>query len=167
MQLLHYIAGNLVNPPKNAAELQIQLNYGSDHFPNAGVISITDFVWVRENYDLLIGYINAGLNSTGVGITEGPAYRIDATDGITTQTIFDGYFNFKGCKIKDRISITCKAISYATVDWINEVASGFTFEYLASPDFAALNLPGAITPSYYQFVPYCMSNVPNYVQAAI
>lgn len=161
---LFYINSNLVNPPKNAAELALQLNYGSDQFPNAGVISITDFIWVRENYDLLIGYINAGLNSTGVGITEGPAFRIDITDGITTQTVFDGYFNFKGAKIKDKISITCKAISHATVDWINEVASGFTFEYLASLPAGS---QGAIDPSFYVFVPYVLNQIPNYEQAAI
>lgn len=161
---LYYIAGLLVNPPKNAGELAIQLNYGQDQFPNAGIVSITDFVWVRENYDLLMNYINAGRTNTGVGITEGPAFRVDITDGKTTQTVFDGYFNFKGVKIKDRISITCKAVSHATVDWLNQVASGFTFEYLASLES---NLPGAITNNDYVFVPYCLNQIPNYEQAAI
>lgn len=164
VQTLYYIDNKLVSPPKNAAELSLQLNYGKDQFPNAGVLTITDFVWVRENYDLLMSYINAGRDNTGVGATEGVPFRIDITDNVNPKTVFDGYLSFKGVKIKDRISITCKAINNGTVDWVNEVATGFTFEYLASLSAGA---PGYIDPSLYVFVPYVLNSVPNYQQAAM
>ena len=164
IQTNYYIAGSLVNPPQNASDLGVELNYGKDQFPDANTVTITDFVWVRENYDLLMTYIQAGLNGD-VGITEAPPFRIDLVNNGVTFTIFNGYLDLtNGLKIKDRISITCKAVSHATVDWINAVQNSFTFEYLASlspGDF------GYISPDLYQFMPYVNSQVPNYEQAAI
>ena len=166
IQTNFYIAGNLVNPPKNAKNLAYQLNYGKDQFPNAQVVTITEFEWVKENYTLLLNYLQSGIYGTGVGITEGPAFQITLTDGVTTQTAFQGFLDFTNVTIKDKISITCKAVSHATIDWLEQVSS-FTFEYLASDDFQALNLPGFIDPSFYRFVPYVNNTVPNYEQAMI
>ncbi len=166
-QTLFYINNSPVNPPQNWKGLSVELNYSKDQFPQGGTVSITDMEWVRENYDLLINYINAGQNNTGVGITEAPPLRIDLTNGVQTKTVFVGYMDFTNCKIKDKIKITTKAVSHATVDWINQVANTFTFEYLASADFAATGLPGAIDPSYYRWMPYINSLVPNYEQSAM
>jgi len=164
---LFYINTVQVPPPENWPELAFQLNYGKDQFPTSGVLTITDFKWVRENYDLLTTYIAGGL-SGDVGIEEGPSLRIDLTDGKTTSTAFYGYLDLtNGMQIKDRISITAKAVSHATVDWINDVAGGFTFEYLASDTFKATGLPGYISSDMYHFVPYINSKVPNYEQAAM
>lgn len=163
IQTLYYINNNPVNPPKNWAGLSVELNYGKDQFPEGNVVSITDFEWVRENYDLLIGIIADGLTGD-VGITEAPSLRIDITDGTTTKTVFNGYIDLTAPLIKDRIKITAKATSHATVDWINQVAGSFTFEYLASLPVGA---PGRITSSMYKFMPYTNSQIPNYQQAAI
>ena len=57
IKALFYIDGNLVEAPMNAQELAVELNFGKDQFPNAGTVNITDLVWVRENYDLLIKHI--------------------------------------------------------------------------------------------------------------
>ncbi len=162
IRTLWYINNSQVNEPLNAGALAVELNYGKDQFPNSQTISITDFTWVRENYDLLIAYINAGKTNSGVGITEGPAFRIDQTDGTTTKNLFTGYLDFTGAVIEDRISITCKAASHATIDWLMSVSS-FSFEYLASLS----GVSGAIDSNYYRFVPYTLSQVPNYEQAAI
>lgn len=163
IQTLWYIDNSQVKEPLNAGALAAQLNYGIDQFPNAQTISITNFTWVRENYTLLKTYIDAGKTNTGVGITEGPAFRIDQTDGVTTKNIFTGYLDFTGAIIKDRISITCKVVSHATVDWLMSVSS-FTFEYLAS---LSAGTTGAINSSHYRWMPYTLNQIPNYEQAAI
>ncbi len=166
VQTIFFIAGSPVNPPKNWQGLGVELNYGIDQFPNAGTVTITDFEWVRENYDYLKKYIDDGLTG-GVGIMEGPSLRIDISDGTTAKTIFNGFIDLTNHKIKDRTSITAKAVSHATVDWLNQVASGFTFEYLASDDFKKTGQPGYIDKSMYRFMPYVNNQVPNYEQAAI
>lgn len=157
IKALFYIDGNLVPPPMNAAELATQLNFGKDQFPNSGTVTITDLEWVRENYDLINKWIEDS-------IYEGPSLRIDFTDGEKTLTVFNGFLDLTTAQIKDRIKITAKSISHATVDWLNQVASGFTFEYLASLQSGD---KGYISPDLYKFMPYVNNTVPNYLQAAV
>lgn len=159
-----YINGKLVGWPTNGKSLAIQLNYGKDQFPNAGVLTTSELTWVGDEYQLLMAYKAAGISRSGPGITEGPGLQITITENGVEQTVFNGYISFKGAKYKDRISITTKVVNYATVDWLNEIAKSFTFEYLASLPAGA---PGAIDSSMYVFVPYCLSQIPNYEQAAI
>ena len=172
---LFYINNAEVSPPKNWQDMLIELNYGKDQFPNNSAVSITDFVWVRENFDYFIKYINAGLTGD-VGIMEAPPFRIDITDGTTQITVFNGYIDLtngllihdkKGSTLVPDGSVTAKAVSHATVDWLNDIASSFTFEYLASPDYKTTGLPGFIDTSYYKFMPYTNSQVPNYEQSAM
>lgn len=163
IEALFYIENNLVPPPMNAAGLATQLNFGKDQFPNAGVVTITDLEWVRENYELLTKRVDDGLTG-GPGIFEGPSLRIDFTDGEKTVTVFNGFIDLTTAQFKDRIKITAKSISHATVDWLNQVASGFTFEYLASLESRD---KGYISPDLYKFMPYVNNTVPNYLQAAV
>lgn len=164
----HYLNGSPVNPPKNWGELLIELNYGKDQFPQGNTISITNPEWVRENYDLIIDYIEDGKTGTGVGITEGLPYKIDLSEGASTITVFNGYLDLMtGLHIKDKIRLTTKATSNATVDWVNDKAGGFTFEYLASPEFKATGQPGYISINDYRFIPYVNNTVPDYTQSAI
>lgn len=160
---LFYINNNLVQPPMNARELATQLNFGKDQFPNAGVVNITDLEWVRDNYELLMKHYEDGLTG-GPGIFEGPSLRIDFTDGEKTITVFNGFIDLTTADFKDRIKITAKSISHATVDWLNQVASGFSFEYLAS---LSEGEKGYISPDLYKFMPYVNNTVPNYLQAAV
>jgi hypothetical protein len=166
-----YINGSYVNPPKNIRGLLIELNYGKDQFPQGNTVSITNFEWVRENADWVYNYIQQGLVG-GNGIFEAPTFRIDIQNGSVTKTVFDGYIDLTdGLLIKQShlvptkaVSATTKALSHATVDWINDRAGGFTFEYLAS---LPIGTPGAIDSSMYRFMPYVNNSVPNYEQAAI
>lgn len=142
----------------------IELNYGKDQFPQGNTVSVTNFNWVRENYDWLKNYIDSGV-SGGVGIFEGVPFKIEIQHGSETRTVFDGYLDLtKSPKLKDRIDIETQSTSHATVDWVNDVASSFSFEYLASLPTGA---PGAIGSSDYVWMPYVLNSVPNYEQAAI
>lgn len=146
-----YLNGNPVNPPMNHKGLTWELNFGNDQFPNAGVVNITNLQWVRENYDLLMQHIADG-TSGGNGIFEGPTLRIDFVEATRALTIFNGFLDLTEAKVKDRISIETKSVSHASVDWLNQVASGFTFEYLASDDMKGRQ--GYISPDDYRFMPY-------------
>lgn len=163
IKALFYIDGNLVEAPMNTQELAIELNFGKDQFPNAGTVNITDLVWVRENYDLLTKHIDDGLTG-GSGIFEGPSLRIDFTDGEKTLTVFNGFIDLTTVQIQDRVKVVAKSISHSTVDWLNQVASGFTFEYLASLNDGD---KGYISPDLYKFMPYVNNTVPNYLQSAV
>ncbi len=172
---LFYINNVGVNPPSNWEDLLVELNYGKDQFPQANTVSITDFKWVRENFDWFMAYIAGGLTGD-VGIMEAPPFRIDITDGVSVQTVFTGYIDLtngliihdkKGSTLTPDGFIQAKAVSHASVDWLFDIASSFTPEYLASPDYKATGLPGFIDPSYYKFMPYTQSEVPNYAQAAM
>lgn len=176
IQTIFYINNSQVNPPKNWRELGIELNYSKDQFPNANTVTISDFEWVRENYDWIQKYIADGLTG-GVGIFEAPVFRIDITNGIATKTVFNGFIDLtSGAIFTNRKgslpglpdgTITAKAISNSTLDWVNSVAGGFTFEYLASDTLKATGQPGYISSDMYVFVPYVNSSSPNYQQAAI
>lgn len=160
---IFYLNDTEVNPPKNWQGLAIELNYGKDEFPNAQTVSITDFEWCRENYDLFEKHIADGLDG-GTGIFEGPTLRIDFDDQVNVVTIFDGYIDLSnGLQIKDGIKIISKSVSVATVDWLNDVSS-FSFEYLAS---LSPGMPGYIGPDLYHFMPYVNNSVPNYEQSAM
>lgn len=164
IQTLFYINNSIVNPPLNWQGMLVELNYGKDEFPNNGTISITDFEWVRENYDFIDTYIAGGLTG-GAGIFEAPPLKIEITNGTTTKVVFNGFIDLSaGLSVKDGIKFKAKAMSHSTVDWLNDVASGFTFEYLASLPAGS---PGAISSSDYRWVPYVNNRVPNYEQAAI
>lgn len=173
IQVNFYLNNSIVDPPKNWEEMLIELNYGKDQFPNANVVSITDFIWLRKNFDFFIKYIDDGL-SGGPGIFEAVPLRIEIQKSAQKKVVFDGYvdltdgmmvYDKKGILPRPDGTITAKALSMATVDWVNQVAGGFTFEYLASPEYSGK--PGAIDSSYYRWMPYTNSGVPDYEQSAM
>lgn len=161
---IFYIAGTAVKPPQNWLDMLIEMNYGKDQFPDTNTINVTNFDWVGDNYKYLTSVIENG--KTGdVGITEGVPFKINLTNGIITKTVLDGYIDLtRELKIRRGIRITAKATNFATVDWLNQIAGSFTFEYLST---LAAGTPGAITTDYYKPVPYVNSKVPDYEQAAM
>ena len=163
VQLIPYINGAQVNPPKNLAQILVELNYGKDQFPDGNTISVTALEWVRENYDYIMAWIEAG-KTGGTGLYEGPTFRFDALYGPSAKTVFDGYLDLKkGLQIKNKISVKTNIVSVATVDWVNQLAASVSFEYLAS---LPAGTPGAIDSSMYKFMPYVNSMIPNYTQSA-
>jgi hypothetical protein len=163
MSKLFYLDNNQVNSPLNHKGLTWELNFGKDQFPNAGTVNITNLQWVRENYDLLTKHIKDG-ESGGRGIFEGPTLRIDFAEATRKLTVFNGFLDLTDAKVKDRIMIETKSVSHASVDWLNKVASGFTFEYLASLNSGE---KGYISPDLYRFMPY-VKDIPDAAfQAAV
>lgn len=156
---IFYLFNSPVNPPANWKELGIELNYGKDQFPNGQTVTITDWDWVRENYDLINNYIESGLTG-GEGIFVAIPFRIDITNGVDTKTVFSGYLDLTdGFTNKDKIRAIATAKTHNSVDWLNDVAPSVSFEYLYSI--------GRISNDDFKFMPYVINSVPNYMQAAM
>jgi len=154
-----YINNNLVNPPENWRALEIELNFDRDRTNVRESVTLTTLDWVRENADFLLDYREDGVG-IGVGILEAPALRIEIERGGVIEKPFDGYIDTaaSGKWSKIRTSLTAK--ERKKIDWLNDVADGFTFEYLYKST-------GEITDNDFIFVPYILSSVPDYKESAI
>jgi len=149
-----YLNNVLVNPPKNLRELAVEVNFQDSEFANQQ-LTINDFDFVRENIDAINAWILAGY------IFEGMPFRIDEidTNGATT-TFFDGYIDLSDQAQFDQYGITVKSKPRYSIDWLNDVAAGFSFEYLYTQ-------AGIITQSDFVSIPYVISSIPDYEKLAI
>jgi len=151
----HYINGRLVRPPYNYEELSLEVNYDNDNIERN--VNVTSFEWVEENYDILRAAFNAGTTG-GNGVFEGIPHRIEIEENGTSLELFDGYIDLTTAEW-DRDRVTTESVPRARIDWLNDVADSFTFEYLRSIR--------VITDSDYIYVPYVISSIPNYIDTFV
>lgn len=87
-QLNFYLQNNQINPPKNWTEIGIECNFQDGEFKSQQV-TINDWDFVRENIDVIQGWISAGY------IFEGMPFRIEEVQEINGNviTIFDGFLD--------------------------------------------------------------------------
>ncbi len=158
-----YVNDIEVNDPLNLPELEVNVNY--DQESESSEISITDFVFgvsdlrnSNDGFTILNNIKKAGLTG-GSGVTEGVKLRVDL-DGQrgVSRTLFNGYLDLWSAKY-DIDTITATAIEYAKLDWLNQEADKFTFEYLVSI--------GVITSSDYIAIPYTISKKQNALEIII
>jgi hypothetical protein len=146
----HYWKGELVNPRDFKTRVTIDwLNRKSQ--PSIDVETLRFFgdtgARMRERF------LN-GLNG-GVGTFEGDPYTIEIGD--STTKVFEGYLDFSvtpkfiGCS---EIEVTVK--KKQGIDWLNDVADGFSYRYLESI--------GVIKQSDFYSVPYVINYIPDGVQ---
>lgn len=134
MKILPYINGQLVNDPNNLSELSIELNFDSDN-PTARV-SINEWEigtgsrFGVDGVTILNQHLIDGLTGN-VGVFEGVPFVIDIEKGGALRRAFDGFFDLSEGTIECNL-ITAPAIETGKIDWLNEVADSFTFEYLAT-----------------------------------
>jgi hypothetical protein len=153
-QLNFYLNNNPINPPKNWQGIGIECNFQDGEFKTSQV-TINDWEFVRENIELLQQWIASGF------IMEGMPFRIDAVkeDNGQVVTILDGYVDLTDNSIFDEYFIKVKSKEKYSIDWLNDTASGFSFDFL----YAA----GKITNSDFIDIPYIISAIPNYKETAI
>lgn len=153
-QLTFYLNNNVVDPPKNWRETAIEVNYEDGEFKNEQ-LTINDNEWVRDNIDI----INDWCFTQG-RIFEGLPYRITETDinGAVTE-MFNGYIDCSEDASFDEYGIIVKSKPKYSIDWINDVAQGFGFDYLYAKQ--------VITQSDFFDVPYVISSIPDYEKLAI
>jgi len=167
LKILPYINGQLVNDPNNLSELSIELNFDSDN-PTARV-SINEWEigtgsrFGVDGVTILNQHIIDGLTGN-VGVFEGVPFVIDIEKGGALRRAFDGFLDLSEGTIECNL-ITAPAIETGKIDWLNEVADSFTFEYLATNK--QNGGAGLITSNNYILVPYIISTLPQTTDAIL
>lgn len=156
----HYINGVLVNPPENNAELSIELNFDRDRTTTQQSVTLSDTTWVINERRTINQHVSDGTQQ-GVGIFEALPYVVEIDRTGTIERVFDGYIDtadaanlFGSVRVKTAIK------EKKSTDWLNDVADGFTFEYLYKST-------GEIDDDDFVFIPYVLNSVPNYREAGL
>lgn len=157
IDLKFYINGNLVEPPQNWESIEVDIDYNNDN-PQA-TVEADNFEFVLNENNVLRQWINDGISGAGTGIYEPPTFKIIMTDGTTSLTIFDGIINLPESQQIDCNRFLCKVKESNSIATISEQAQGITWNLL--------RYQGNILPTDYIQIPYVLSNVPDYLQAAI
>lgn len=150
-----------VPPPRNWKEMKIQLIFDKEELQSQ--LQSIVFEFVNDNAKNIIDYKNNGLTG-GTGIFEGIGLRIYG--GSMSLLFFDGCIDTtsEAFQIEDDI-VKAPIKESGKVDWLNDVAQSIFFQYLTDP--VHLGKPWHIGRSDYLQVPYCISTIPNYTQAAM
>jgi len=152
-----YLNNSLANPPKNWQELSIDVNFDKDR--TSQQVSITDWEFVKENSQFIDRWIENGLNG-GVGALEGIPLRIELDRNGVIEKPFDGYIDLEQSSNLSCDQSSVKSVEKYQIDWLNDVADSFTYEYL-------FRSTGEITKNDFVFVPYVINSIPNYTQSAV
>jgi hypothetical protein len=155
MKQLHKINGKSVQVPKNHQELSIEINFDNDSTDRQ--VNIVGFEWVDKEAQDLLDFFNLGM-SGGAGIFEGVPHTITLQENGSSLDLLDGYIDLSTANW-GRNQVVADSTPAAKIDWLNDVADSFTFEYLREI--------GKIQDSDFVFVPYVVSSVPNYSDAMI
>lgn len=154
----YYVDNTKSNPPQNWRETSIELNFDKDLQQLQGAqVSITNYDFVNDVNELILKYIEEG-KTTGRGVFEGLPFKVEIERNSVNETPFEGYLDISSGDFS-RTKSTVKAVESNRIDWLNEIADSFTFDYLRSL--------GKITDSNYIKVPYIVSSVPDYTQTAV
>jgi hypothetical protein len=155
-----YLFNTLVNPPQNWQEMTLELNFDKDNSVNRARVGITDWDFVLENSKLINQHIIDGL-TTGVGVLEGIPFRVEIERQGDLEVLFNGYLDLiQSSSLTRNITSNVKAVELYSPDWLNDKADSFTFAYLYKEI-------GSITDSDFINVPYILSSIPNYLNAAV
>jgi len=155
MKQLHKINGKSVQVPKNHQELSIEINFDNDSTDRQ--VNIVGFEWVDKEAQDLLDFFNLGM-SGGAGIFEGVPHKITLQENGSSLDLFDGYIDLSTANW-GRNQVVADSTPVAKIDWLNDVADSFTFEYLREIN--------KIKDSDFVFVPYVVSSVPNYSDSMI
>ena len=154
MNQIHYINGAEVKPPQNFAELSIELNFDTDSDEKG--ISVTRFDWINEEAALLLGLYKAGLTGGG-GVFVGVPHQIKVVENGLDSMLFDGFIDLSSADF-DRNRVSADSTPFASPEFINEKADGFSMEQLFVES-------GGLTKADNVFIPYIINSIPNYTQA--
>jgi len=161
--------GSVIKPPNNYESLALELNFDKDDPDYSGQVTTSRWVLgigANDGDDgavKALTHINGGLTG-GVGALEGATFDISIQHDTGIENVFTGYLDLSDADITCD-TIEAKAIELGGIDWLNEVADSFTFDYLAG-NFEDGGT-GAITQSDYVFVPYVINSIPDGDQIVI
>jgi hypothetical protein len=131
-QLEFFLDGELINPPMNHAEAEVEFSFENDS-PSAS-LSVNQFEFVRENVTKIKNWIDGGLDGTTPGLMEGmPLEIILNCEKEGNLKLFQGYLNLSA----EQAGYYCDQYSIpffetGGIDWLRDAADSFSFAYLYS-----------------------------------
>jgi len=174
MQINYYINGIEVQPPINAAELSVELNYDKGDTSSQSV-SITEVEFgIGSQTDgsdaaTLINEHRLGGLSGSIGVFEGLPYKVELTKDNTTYVLFDGYLNTSTALWEcDRVIVG--ATEKGNIDWLTETAESISFAYLfdeTGNNDRNITPNALITNADFISVPYVLSELPDTREALL
>lgn len=154
-EVVHLIDGQDLGEPRNWQELELTIDW-LDAKEVGGTPNLSTLVFAAEACKYLNERFLNGLNG-GVGIFEGVPYDIRVGRPESPEFIFKGYLDGTDeLTIFGQEDISVALKKRLGEDWLNDVADGFSFAYLADNNI--------ITASDYIKVPYVINYVPDGTQ---
>lgn len=154
----HLIDGTDYGEPRDWEELEITIDWLNAK-EAGGTPNLTSLTFAAEAAAFLNQRFLNGL-SGGVGIFEGVPYQIQVGRPSDPTFIFEGYLDGTDELTQfgqEDISVSLK--KRKGEDWLNDVADGFSFAFLADE--------GIITSADYEKVPYVINYVPDGMQLIV
>lgn len=160
MILRNFINNEEVNDPLNLPDFEIELNFDKNSVQQT--LSLTSIEWGVNNpleskdaYQLIKKHENSQ-----VGVIEGLPYKLLLDNQRDTPLeIFNGYLDVwakEQSRNENGDVIKLNAVEQGKLDWLNDVADSFTFEYLYSI--------GVIKQSDFIQIPYCINKKQNTIE---
>lgn len=160
MILRNFINNEEVNDPLNLPDFEIELNFDKNSVQQT--LSLTSIEWGVNNpldskdaYQLIKKHENSQ-----VGVIEGLPYKLLLDNQRDTPLeIFNGYLDVwakEQSRNENGDVIKLNAVEQGKIDWLNDVADSFTFEYLYSI--------GVIKQSDFIQIPYCINKKQNTIE---
>jgi len=154
----HLIDGQDFGEPSNWQELTITIDWLNQR-ESGGVPNLTNLSFKAEACKYLNERFLNGLNG-GPGIFEGVPYDIEVGRIGNPAFVFQGYLDgTNDLTVFGKEEITVGLNKRQGEDWLNDVADGFSFAFLAEQ--------GIITSSDYIKVPYVINYVPDGTQLVL
>lgn len=153
-KIRHYINGNDYGEPREWQNLELTTDWTEQK--QIAELNIKDLSFVLSANRYLQKRLLNGLTG-GVGIFEGEPYTIELSNENNTIFRFNGYLDFTDeATVLGGEEIQCTLKKLEGGDWLNDVADGFSFAYLANKNF--------ITKGDYVKVPYVINYIPDNLQ---
>jgi len=157
MNIYFYLNDADVDAPANWQSLLVELNFDKDA-PESRV-TINDWDWIRKNSDALHNWLEGGLIGE-VGVFEGVPFRIEVADSGVKRVLYDGYLDLSTGVFQCN-QVTATAKERLSIDYINDIADSFTFEYLNTRLVVKDDVTIMPFSDRYVYIPYVISTVPS------
>lgn len=157
IKINYILNGTQINPPMNWQDTAFEVNFDRDGNAKTNITS-NNFDFVRENADTIISRVYDGATG-GYGILEAVPLEVQLERNGVIEKPFSGYVDLTKNSIFSREMCKVNATERKSIEWLEEKADGFTFEYLRS-----INV---ITNDDYKFIPYIINSIPDYKESAI
>jgi len=157
IKINYILNGTQINPPMNWQDTAFEVNFDRDGNAKTKITS-NNFDFVRENADTIISRVYDGATG-GYGILEAVPLEVQLERNGVIEKPFSGYVDLTKDSIFSREMCKVNATERKSIEWLEEKADGFTFEYLRS-----INV---ITNDDYKFIPYVINSIPDYKESAM